>query len=143
MERVTGHRAVMSVFYDWTGRAVRGAPINVTDLSGGRDYTYISDIANGIRAVLDAASLRHDVYNITTGIWLTYRQILDAVVEVSPKTLVEASPLRQIDPEGENYSRGPLSGHRLFEDLGWTPKFDLKGGLADYIKWREYSGFLD
>ena len=143
MERVTGHRAVMSVFYDWTGRAMRGAPISATDLSNGRDYTYISDIANGIRAVLDAASLRHDVYNITTGIWLTYRQILDAVVEVSPKTLVEDSSSRQIDPGGENYSRGPLSGHRLFEDLGWTPKFDLKGGLADYIKWREYSGFLD
>ena len=143
MERVTGHRAVMSVFYDWTGRAVRGAPIDATDLSGGRDYIYISDIANGIRAVLDAASLRHSVYNITTGIWVTYRQILDAVVEVLPKTLVEASPLRQIDAGGENYSRGPLSGHRLFEDLGWTPKFDLKEGLADYIKWREYSRFLD
>ena len=81
--------------------------------------------------------------NITTGIWVTYRQILDAVVEVLPKTLVEASPLRQVDPGGESYSRGPLSGHRLFEDLGWTPKFDLKEGLADYIKWREYSRVLD
>ncbi|GIT01398.1 MAG: hypothetical protein CM1200mP27_00230 [Chloroflexota bacterium] len=28
MERITGHRAVMSVFYDWTGRAVRGESIS-------------------------------------------------------------------------------------------------------------------
>ncbi len=27
MERVTGHRAVMSVFYDWTGLLVRGESI--------------------------------------------------------------------------------------------------------------------
>jgi len=36
-----------------------------------------------------------------------------------------------------------MSGHRLFEDLGWTPKFDLNAGLIDYIKWRKDSGFVD
>lgn len=143
MERVTGHRAVMSVFYDWIGRAVRGTTISPQDLAGGRDYIYISDIANGIRTVLDATSLPHNLYNITTGIWVTYQQILDAVVELSPETVFEVPPLRPADSVGEGYSRGPLSGHRLFEDLGWTPKFELKEGLADYIKWRKYSGFLD
>lgn len=143
MERVTGHRAVMSVFYDWIGRAVRGTTISPQDLAGGRDYIYISDIANGIRTVLDATSLPHNLYNITTGIWVTYQQILDALVELSPETVFEVPPLRPADSVGEGYSRGPLSGHRLFEDLGWTPKFELKEGLADYIKWRKYSGFLD
>ncbi len=140
MERVTGHRAVMSVFYDWTGRAVRGESINAEDMDQGRDYIYISDIADGIRTVLDAPSLPHGLYNLTTGIWLTFQQILDAVIELSPGTdVVTPAP----KPRGEGYSRGPLSGHRLFEDLGWTPKFDLKAGLADYIKWRQESGFLD
>ena len=143
MERVTGHRAVMSVFYDWIGRAVRGTTISPQDLAGGRDYIYISDIANGIRTVLDATSLPHNLYNITTGIWVTYQQILDAVVELSPETVFEVPPLRPADSVGEGYSRGPLSGHRLFEDLEWTSKFELKEGLADYFKWRKYSGFLD
>ena len=143
MERVTGYRAVMSVFYDWIGRAVSGTTINPRDLAGGRDYIYISDIANGIRTVLDATSLPHNLYNLTTGIWVTYQQILDAVVELSPETVFEVPPSRPADSVGEGYSRGPLSGHRLFEDLGWTPKFELKEGLADYIKWRKYSGFLD
>jgi nucleoside-diphosphate-sugar epimerase len=44
---------------------------------------------------------------------------------------------------GENYSRGPLSNHRLFSDLGWTPNYDLKAGLVDYLKWRTVSGYLD
>jgi len=143
MERVTGHRAVMSAFYDWTGRAARGASISPQNLGGGRDYIYIADIADGIRTVLDAPSLSHGLYNLTTGIWVTYQQILDTVVELSPGTVVETPTSSPPEPGADYYSRGPLSGHRLFEDLGWTPKFDLQAGLADYIQWRKESGFHD
>lgn len=142
MERVTGHRAVMSVFYDWTGRAARGESIAPEDLGQGRDYTYVADIADGIRTVLDAPQLLHGLYNLTTGIWLTFREILDGIVELSPDTNV-AAPSPQGNTGNEGYSRGPLSGHRLFDDLGWTPKYDLKAGLADYIQWRNDSGFRD
>ena len=142
MERVTGHRAVMSVFYDWTGRAVRGEPITAEDMDQGRDYIYVADIADGIRAVLDAQALPHGLYNLTSGIWLTFQEILDAVVELSPSTQV-VIPTATAESGSENYSRGPLSGHRLFDDLGWTPKYDLKPGLTDYIRWRKDSDFLD
>ena len=144
MERVTGHRAVMSVFYDWTGQAVRGENINLADLDGdmeqGRDYTYITDIAEGLRAVLDAPSLAHGLYNITAGVWVTFQEILDGVMELSPSTKLEPSPVPKMKPV---YSRGPLSGHRLFDDLGWTPRYDLRAGLSDYIQWRKDSEFLD
>jgi len=109
MERVTGHRAVMSVFYDWTGRAVRGEPITAEDMDQGRDYIYVADIADGIRAVLDAQALPHGLYNLTSGIWLTFQEILDAVVELSPSTQV-VTPTATAESGSENYSRGPLSG---------------------------------
>ena len=143
MERVTGHRAVMSVFYDWTGRAVRGESITAENMNEGRDYTYISDIANGIRTVLDAPSLPHGLYNLTTGIWVTFQQILDTVVALSPGTKFVTPDATSAKPGGEGYSRGPLSGHRLFEDLGWTPRFDLNAGLANYIAWRKDANFVD
>ena len=142
MERVTGHRAVMSVFYDWTGRAVRGETIIAEDMDQGRDYIYIADIADGIRAVLDASALPHGLFNLTTGIWVTFHQILDAVVELSPGISVEPTA-PQADAGADSYSRGPLSGHRLFDDLGWTPKYDLKTGVANYIQWRKESNSLD
>ena len=143
MERVTGHRAVMSVIYDWTGRALRGETITAEDLDQGRDYTYVADIADGIRTVLDAPSLAHGLYNLTSGIWLTFQEILDAVIELSPATQVAAPAAPPPKSGSEGYSRGPLSGHRLFDDLGWKPKYDLKAGLADYIQWRRDSDFLD
>ena len=143
MERVTGHRAVMSVFHDWTGRVVRGEGIIAEDMDQGRDYIYITDIAEGLRCVLDASELPHDLYNLTTGIWLTFQQILDGVSELSPSTKVTEATSTRTKVTGENYSRGPLSGHRLFSDFGWTPRFDLKSGLIDYIQWRSDSGYLD
>ncbi len=143
MERVTGHRAVMSVFYDWTGRAARGESITAEDMDQGRDYTYVADIADGIRTVLDAPSLPHGLYNITTGIWVTFQEILDRLVELCPATQVVTPAASQAKSEGDSYSRGPLSGHRLFDDLGWMPKYDLNAGLADYIQWRKDANFLE
>ena len=86
MERVTGHRAVMSVFHDWTGRVARGEGIIAEDMDQGRDYIYITDIAEGLRCVLAAPELPHDLYNLTTGIWLTFQQILDGTMS-APGTL--------------------------------------------------------
>jgi len=143
MERVTGHRAVMSVFHDWTGRVARGEGITTEDMDDGRDYIYIADIADGLRTVLDSPNLPHNLYNLTTGIWLTLQEILDGVIELSPSTQVTTPPAKLAVAAGGNYSRGPLSSQRLFSDLGWTPSYDLKAGLTDYLKWRTESGYLD
>ncbi|HAA94538.1 MAG TPA: hypothetical protein DHW65_10700 [Dehalococcoidia bacterium] len=140
MERVTGHRAVMSVLYEWTGQAVRGEGITPHDMGDGRDYIYIPDIADGLRTVLDAPSLPHGLYNLTTGIWVTFQDILDQVVALSPSAQVTAPAA---DEDTDRYGRGPLSGHRLFEDLGWKPKYDLKSGVAAYLDWRKSANFLD
>ena len=143
MERVTGHRAVMSVFHDWTGRVARGEGITTEDMDDGRDYIYITDIADGLRTVLDSPNLPHNLYNLTTGIWLTFQEILDGVIELAPSTQVTTPPAKLAVVAGGDYSRGPLSSHRLFSDLGWTPSYDLKAGLTDYLKWRTESGYLD
>ena len=143
MERVTGHRAVMSVLYDWTGQAVRGDAIQAEDLDQGRDYTYVADIAEGIRTVLDAPVLPHDVYNVTAGVWVTSRDILGQLAQLSPSTRITEAEAPEGQSPSEGTSRGPLAGHRLFHDLKWTPKYDLKAGLADYLQWRRDASYLD
>ena len=136
MERVTGHRAVMSVFQQWTGQALLGEPIQVDDMDQGRAFTYAADIADGIAAILDAPTLRHGLYNLTAGVWVTYREILNVLTRLvpSPRVIEERPSVSTASSEGP--PRGPLSGHRLFQDLGWTPKFDLEAGMSDYLQWR-------
>ena len=143
MERITGHRGVMSVLYQWTGEALRGETISLTDPDAGRDYTYVADIADGVRTVLDATALPHDLYNLTAGRWITYSEILERLKEILPETRVEIALGAGAAPRSSEPSRGPLSGHRLYQDLGWTPKYDLAAGLTDYLAWRRSAPFLD
>ena len=150
MERVTGHRAVMSALYQWTGQVVRGEPLSVDADSfapdDGRDYTYVVDTARGLRAILDAPELDHDLYNLTSGPWITYREILEALAELAPDSASPVTPGGQDATDRATASvsgRGPLSGHRLWQDLRWQPQYDLRAGIADYLQWRRESGFTD
>jgi len=143
MERVTSHRAVMSAFHQWTRQVVRGRSIEVGGLDQGRDFTYITDIADGIREILHAPYLPHGLYNLTAGGWVTYREILEKLGQLAPNTQVVESPDPEMEASAVGQSRGPLSGHRLFQDLQWTPKYGLEAGLTDYLQWRWDSGFLD
>ena len=150
MERVTGHRAVMSALYQWTGQVMRGEALQVQSDSfppdDGRDYTYSVDTARGLQAILDAPELPHDLYNLTTGVWITYREIVNVLAEATPGSGPAPAGPAEIAAANANAtasvpSRGPLSGHRLRQDLGWQPQYDLLAGLVDYLKWRPDSGF--
>ncbi len=148
MERVTGHRAVMSALYQWTGQVTRGEPLQAQGDSfapdDGRDYTYVVDTARGLQAILDAPELPHDRYNLTTGVWITYREILDALAELAPGSAAPVVDDGAADRARASVpSRGPLSAHRLRQDIGWQPQYDLRAGIADYLQWRRESGFND
>ena len=143
MERVTGHRAVMSVLYECTSKAVRGEPIQVGDRSLGRDYTYVSDTAAGICTVLDASVLSHEVYNITAGERVSLGAIVDVLQKLRPGQVVQNDPAKVYGNLIPGYARGILDGSRLRDDLGYVPSFDLAGGITDYLQWREAYSFLD
>ena len=144
MERVTGHRAVMSVLYQWVGQAARGEPLSLQghDLNGGRDYVYSVDTARGIMTILNAPELPHDLYNLTSGVWITNREIMDTLSEVAPASPAPDAADAKVSPQsGGAPSRGPLSAQRLRQDLSWRPEFDLRAALADYLQWWRQSGF--
>ena len=142
MERVTGHRGNMSTPYQWTGQMLRGEPIEINDSDHGRDYTYVLDTASAVATVVDADHLPHDLYNVTNGVPVTEGQIQRTLAELFPEaSLVESETTAAADSLGP--TRGPLSGYRLWHDLGWTPQYDLAAGLTDYVQWRRNSEFLD
>ena len=143
MERVTGHRAVMSVFYEWTRDAVRGDPIRIGDRTASRDYTYVADTAAGICSVLDAPSLSYGEYNVASGPAYTLGQIADALKEVRPSLQIVDDPTYEVRSLRPDTARGPMDVTRLREDVGFKPAYDLVSGIREYLDWRETSGFRD
>lgn len=143
MERVTGHRDNMSTPFQWTGRVLRGEPIELNDSDHGRDYTYVLDTASAVGEVVDAERLPHDLYNVTNGMPVTEGRIQRTLAELFPETELVAPSDGGAQASSLGPTRGPLSGYRLWHDLGWTPQYDLSAGLADYVRWRRESEFLD
>ena len=145
IERVTGHRAVVSVLYEWTGNLVREEPIVVGDRSLGRDYTYMKDIGAGVCTVLDASSLPHDLYNMSPGRWTTLEEIIQALQAIRPSLKVIDDPEKAHDIRA--YAPGSVHGaldvSRLKDDFGFSASFDIAAGLRDYVEWRETYGYRD
>ena len=143
MERVTGHRDNMSTPYQWTSQMLRGEPIAIDHSDHGRDLTYVVDTGSAVAAVVDAPALPHDLYNITNGVPVTGGQIQRQLAELYPEVQLVESNAQEHAGAALGPTRGPLSGYRLWHDLGWTPQYDLAAGLTDYVQWRRESGFLD
>ena len=143
MERVTGHRDNMSLPYQWTGRLLRGEPIPFDPTAAGRDFTYAADTASGVRAALDSPEVPHDLYNVTTGLWITPAQFLEQLQALYPEVEVVEAPASGPRPIGAEPSRGPMSGQRFWRDFGWEPQYDLAAGLTDYMEWRRSAEFFD
>ena len=143
MERVTRHRAMMSMLYQWSGNVVRGEPMRVGDRTLGRDYTYVSDSAAGVSTVLDAPSMTYDVYNISSGRWTTVEEIIKVLRGLRPSVQVVDDPGKEFGMVGPSAVPRVMDMTRIQQDLGFTTSFDLAAGLRYYLQWRDESPFRD
>jgi len=139
MERQTGHRAVMSMMYDWTGKAIRGEPIKIEPRRSSGDMTYALDLAAGLIALLDAPKLNHSFYNVSRGIMVTQNEIVEAFRSAVPG--IEFLQPTSEDGVGIGSGRGPADNTRLREDTGFNAEYDPAGGIRAYIEWRRRYDF--
>jgi nucleoside-diphosphate-sugar epimerase len=139
MERVTGHRARMSLIYQWTGNVVRGEPIVVEDRTQARDYSFVGDVAAGIQTVLDVPALPHDVYNVSAGRAITLEEVITALTALCPSLEVIDAPAA--DPHAME-PQPVRDTSRIQADLGFSSRHDIAAGLKAYLEWRENSGFM-
>ena len=137
MERPTGHRSVMSMLHQMTGRAVRGEPLQAPEPAVW-SFTHSLDLAAGIALALDHPSPGHDVYNLASGESYTTAELLDAFRTSVPGVRFEGDGF-----ESRASSYGVTDVTRIKEDLGFEPQFDIAAGLRQYINWRREFGYTD
>ncbi len=104
--------------------------------SGGdqrRDYLHVDDVAGALAALLDSGT--SGAVNIASGIPLAIRDVVRTIAgQLGRDDLVrrDARPT----PAGES-SAVTADVRRLRDEVGWSPRYDLAGGLRDAIDyWR-------
>ncbi|SDS46353.1 NAD-dependent epimerase/dehydratase family protein [Microlunatus soli] len=98
----------------------------------GGDICYSVDAGRAIAGLITTDTLRHQVYNVSSGRPYTYRELAEALRDVRPDLRL---PLTE--PRGGRAQADPyLDIGRLRADTGFAPAFDLRAAVADYLQWR-------
>jgi UDP-glucose 4-epimerase len=142
MERVTpGYvgatelREMLRIHFD-------GQPVRVNSLEGPwLDWTFVGDIAEGVRRLWEAPSLHHDLYTNSCSRLHSIGDVLTAFARHLPGFRYE-----QVDRADANYlvsgdEPGPIpSNARMRDELGWAPPTTFDDGMRQYLAWIQTHG---
>jgi nucleoside-diphosphate-sugar epimerase len=98
----------------------------------GGDSCYAPDAGRAIASLMNADTLHHNTYNVSSGRPFTNREVADALKALIPDLHLNVLPERQNGPGPDPY----LDITRLTQDTGFTPSFDTAAAVADYLAWR-------
>lgn len=111
--------------------ALRGLPLSVNgDGTDGLDFTYISDLVQGIVLCLAKPEAHNQTFNLTFGGARSLNQMIEIVKKEFPGVDVSYKPRDGLMPE-----RGTLSIEKAKRLLGYEPKWPLDKGFVKYIEW--------
>lgn len=122
-------QGVCDIFLD---RAARGEAIELWgDGSRIRDYLFVDDFVQAVRALLDSPA-SNEVVHVSTGIGSSLHEVV-AAVEAA------VGPAARVEPGAHRYpgvDRSVLSNQRLRALTGWEPRFSLASGIAEAARRR-------
>jgi UDP-glucose 4-epimerase len=114
--------------------AMAGVPSTLTRGGDqGDDILYVEDLVNATMCALYNEKVNYSSYNISTGRIVFLDQVYNILKGIFPD-------YRFSSGKGLNYfgtdinMQGALDNGRARRDLGFSPAFDLKSGIADYIR---------
>ncbi|MCW6005574.1 NAD(P)-dependent oxidoreductase [Micromonospora sp. CPCC 205371] len=110
-------------------RGEKPRPLHADD---GGDCCYAPDAGRAIALLMNAQTLQHNTYNVSSGRPATNRELANALEAIIPDLRLNLLPGRQNGPGDDPY----LDTTRLTRDTGYVPAFDVATAVADYVAWR-------
>ncbi len=115
--------------------ALQGKPTCIP--SGGDDkaaYTYVADAVHGIMLALDAERPRYRAYNMTGEKAYSTAEVAGLIKEMFPSAQLQVGP-GPVEVDGIPLPiKGAMDITRAMTDLGYTPGYDIRRGLAEYAE---------
>ena len=131
-----GQRPDLAI-HKFSRRILRGEPIEqYGDGSTRRDYTYVDDIVQGIRAAADYDGAPYDVFNLGESHTISLRELITALEEtLGKKAVIERRPEQPGDMPA---TWADISKARAL--LGYDPRTPLDQGLPRFVQWLRERG---
>ena len=100
-----------------------------------RDLVYIDDVIEGWVKCLYSPNHRNKIYNLGSGTKTKIIDLIDTIIDVHGKT-------GKVKVEETGITPGDIMGcfadiSRISQDLGYSPKFDIKKGVSCFKEWAD------
>ena len=108
--------------------------IRVGNISAKRDFIFVSDVVRATNKLL-GAGVRNRIYNVGSGKEYSVATVIEYLAKLTGRTLdVLQDPqlMRSVEIE---HLRADI--RRIRDELRWTPRISLKGGLRSLLKHEE------
>lgn len=121
------NRSVLKIFVE---KAVRGEPITVTNPETTfLDFTYVKDLARGLALITESAEAVSGEFNLTYGECRSLGHVVGILRRLFPDLMAEI----KVEPQGFRPNRGTLDISRAQRFAGYSPRYPLEEGLAEYV----------
>jgi NAD dependent epimerase/dehydratase len=118
-------------------QALTGGPIYLGSLTPVRDMTYVKDTCEGFLALAQCDKALGKVVNLGTGRAQSIGDIVEIVGQILGRKLNIKTDKKRIRPKDSEVMK-LISDNSLCRQItGWKPRFTLKRGLAEVIKYIE------
>ena len=96
-----------------------------------RDYTYIDDIIQGVRAAMDYTATQHEVLNLGESETTELKGLIELIEEsLGMKAIIDRQPLQ---PGDVPITYADIT--RAREVLGYQPTTKIEEGIPKFVKW--------
>jgi len=121
-------RRVGQIFIE---NAVKGHDITVAGDGNDRlDFTYIKDLAVGIKKIIENENSINETFNLTYGEFRTIGEMAELIKEHFPRIKIKYVPKDKLTPD-----RGTLLIDKARRLIGYNPEYSLDKGYVEYINW--------
>lgn len=109
-----------------------GKPIQVFgDGTTRRDYTYVDDIIQGVRAAMDYDGAMHEVFNLGESETTELARLIELLEEnLGAKAVIDRQPMQ---PGDVPITFADISKAR--ELLGYSPRTKIEQGIPNFVEW--------
>ena len=94
-----------------------------------RDVIHVDDMVSGFICVAEKVD-KYDIYNVCYGSGYTVNEVLNTIKSIENND----TPIDYVSNKAPMIPVRLLSNRKL-KQLGWKPKYDLRSGLEDALKW--------
>jgi NAD dependent epimerase/dehydratase len=109
--------------------------IHLGDLTPTRDFNYVKDIVTGFIALAESPDTIGGEFNISTGIECTIADLVNQLIDLINPSAKIICDNQRIRPKKSEVYRLCGCNKKIRKYTNWTPKYDLKAGLEETVKW--------